>query len=44
MVYLTGSVRTTAISGGSGGVVVGNLPFTIASRSNGDNADGANAL
>ena len=43
MVYLTGSVRITAISGGSGGAVIGGLPFTIASRSNGDNADGANA-
>jgi hypothetical protein len=41
MVYLTGTVRWTAISTGSGSdsVYIGNLPFVCASRTNGDNAD-----
>jgi hypothetical protein len=44
MVYLTGTVRTTSVSGGSGTVMVGGLPFSIASRTNGDNADGVGAV
>ena len=44
MVYLTGTVRTTSVSGGSGSVMIGDLPFSIASRTNGDNADGAGAV
>ena len=44
MVYLTGTVRTTSVSGGSGTVLVGGLPFSIASRTNGDNADGVGAV
>ena len=41
LVYLTGTVRWTAISVGSGSssVFIGNLPFVCASRTNGDNAD-----
>jgi hypothetical protein len=42
LVYLTGSVRWTALNttGGSGNAYIGDLPFSCASRTNGDNADG----
>lgn len=40
MVYVTGTIRTTAISGGSGFVWIVNIPFGCATRSNGDNSDG----
>lgn len=39
VVYYTGCVRWTALSGGSGTARIGNLPFTSAARTNGDNAD-----
>ena len=39
VVYYTGCVRWTAFSGGSGTARIGNLPFTSAARTNGDNAD-----
>ena len=39
VVYYTGAVRWTALSGGSGTARIGNLPFTSAARTNGDNAD-----
>lgn len=41
LVYLTGTVRWTALTvgGASGGVLIKDLPFTNADRSNGDNAD-----
>ena len=40
MVFVTGTVRNTAYSGGSGYLQISNLPFGISSRSNGDNSDG----
>ena len=40
MVFVTGTVRNTAYSGGSGYLQISNLPFGIATRSNGDNSDG----
>jgi hypothetical protein len=41
MVYLTGTVRWTALTIGSGAdsVFIGNLPFVCGSRTDGDNAD-----
>lgn len=44
IVYLSAGVRWTAISGGSGTALVGNLPFPVAARTNGDNADGIGAV
>lgn len=43
VVYLTACVRWTAlnISGGSSTALIGNLPFSCAPRTNGDDADGA---
>ena len=43
LVYLTGTIRTTAISGGSGALLVGGLPFSNSDRSQGDNSDGIGA-
>ena len=43
MVYLTGCVRWTALSGGSGNFNIGNLPFSNSARTNGDNGDSIGA-
>ena len=40
LVYVTATIRTTAISGGSGTLMVGGFPFNNSARSNGDNSDG----
>ena len=43
LVYLTGTIRTTAISGGSGQFWIVNIPFANGTRTNGDNSDGIGA-
>tara|TARA_R100000951_G_C2614837_1_gene172428 strand:- start:313 stop:1167 length:855 start_codon:yes stop_codon:yes gene_type:complete len=44
LVYVTATIRTTAISGGSGTLMVGGFPFSNSARSNGDNSDGIGAV
>jgi len=44
LLYLTGCLRYSAVSGGSGTARVGGLPFTIDARSNGDNSDGCGSV
>jgi len=41
MVYVTGTLYTDAISGGSGAVYIGGLPFTVAPASNGTDDRGS---
>ena len=43
LVYLMGTIRTTAISGGSGQLWIVNIPFANGTRTNGDNSDGIGA-
>lgn len=42
-VHYTGTVRWSACSGGNGTAMIGGLPFAVASRTLGDNADGTSA-
>ena len=40
LVYVTGTIRTTAYSGGSGNLLIASIPFGVSDRTNGDNSDG----